>query len=462
MAGIVVCGAGTCGLVTAMLLADDGHDVIVFERDGAAPPAPDDAWDNWERRGVNQFRLPHFLMPRFRYDMVRELPRLITALHDAGAYEFNFLGPFRESVPEPEHFDVITARRPLLEAVVARVADETPRLEVRRGVGLAGLVTGPEVLPGIPHVTGVRTEAGEEIAADLVIAATGRRSPLARWIVEAGGRAPYEEEEDSGFVYYGRYVRVPDTAEMPGPGLNEFGSIGSIVLPADHQTLGIGLIACGNDAPLRKLRHEEPWRRVLSALPGGDQMLECEPISDLNAMGGIEDRYRRFVVDGAPVATGVVAVADAWAATNPTLGRGIALGTMHALLLRDEIRARLDDPADFCIAWDATTERELTPWYRSTVWHDRHKLHDYEEAAGVRDPEDDVMWNRFAALGRMMNGDLDVAMRFLDRSGFLLEPPERLLDDPELVAKLDAVLAADGAADDAGPTRAQLLELISG
>ena len=85
MPGIVVCGGGVCGLVTSLLLAKDGHQVTVLERDPSAPPPPEDAWDAWERRGVNQFRLPHFVMPRFRYEMAKEAPELVDALVAAGA-----------------------------------------------------------------------------------------------------------------------------------------------------------------------------------------------------------------------------------------------------------------------------------------------------------------------------------------------------------------------------------------
>ena len=40
MAEILVLGAGLTGLTTAMLLARDGHDVTVLERDPAEPPPP--------------------------------------------------------------------------------------------------------------------------------------------------------------------------------------------------------------------------------------------------------------------------------------------------------------------------------------------------------------------------------------------------------------------------------------
>ena len=458
MAAILVCGGGVCGLITAMLLADDGHDVTVLERDAAPPPPAEDAWDEWDRRGVNQFRLAHFLMPRFRYEMVRHLPRVVDELAAVGAFEFNFFGPFREAVADPERFDVITARRPVLESVVAKVAASTPRLTIHRGVAIAGLLTGAGDGGG-PHVVGVRTEDGREHRADLVVAATGRRSPLGRWIVEAGGRPPIEQEEDSGFVYYGNYLRTSDGSQAcQAPGLADFGSIGAITLPADNGTVGVGIIASSGDAALRKLRHEEPWRKVAQRLPALEPLLDLEPISEFVAMAGIEDRYRRFVVDGAPVATGVLAVADAWAATNPTLGRGISLGVMHALRLRDLVRQGHASPREQALDWDRVTETELRPWYDSTVWHDRFKVAMYAHAAGVGPKVDDPKWQRFATLGKIAFGDLDLGVRWAERSGYLLEPPDRLLDDPELVAKLDADPV--DLQEHEGPSREELLELV--
>ena len=60
-------GAGACGLASGMMLARDGHEVIVLEKDWqAVPESPQQVWDHWSRDGVTQFRQPHWLHPRGR------------------------------------------------------------------------------------------------------------------------------------------------------------------------------------------------------------------------------------------------------------------------------------------------------------------------------------------------------------------------------------------------------------
>ncbi len=117
MGRIVFVGGGIVGTCAAMMLANDGHDVTVLERDPTPPPPPDTAWDEWDRRGVNQFRMLHFLLPRFREVAEAELPGLTEAMVAAGALKMNPLagipdeltGGWRET---DSRFDTVTARRP--------------------------------------------------------------------------------------------------------------------------------------------------------------------------------------------------------------------------------------------------------------------------------------------------------------------------------------------------------------
>src|SRR5206468_11519718 len=122
-----------------------------------------------QRRGVNQFGLPHCVIPPFREMADREVPDLVPALESAGALRLNYRGPMKEFADPDGRVDTVTARRPILESVVAAVAEDAPGVTVRRGVALAGLLWGAKTSPDVPHVRGIRTETGEEIAADLGI-----------------------------------------------------------------------------------------------------------------------------------------------------------------------------------------------------------------------------------------------------------------------------------------------------
>jgi hypothetical protein len=81
--------------------------------------------------------------------------------------------------------------------------------------------------------------------------------------------------------------------------------------------------------------------------------------------------------------------ADAWAWRNPSHGRGIALGLLHASLLREVVREHGGRPVERAPARGEATERELTPWYPATVAVDRARLATQIEVerAGVTPPE---------------------------------------------------------------------------
>jgi 2-polyprenyl-6-methoxyphenol hydroxylase-like FAD-dependent oxidoreductase len=227
VAEILVLGAGLCGLSTAMLLARDGHQVTVLERDPAAPPQAWQAWQAWQRRGVNQFRLPHVMLPRWRAQMEQELPEVLDELLAAGGLRLNTLamlpewrrGPLRDG---DERFVTVTARRPVLEAAVAAVASRTPGVTIRRGVAVTGLLADPPARAraargGAARVRGVLAAGGRALRADLVVDCCGRRSPLGSWLAAAGAPRPAEEREDCGFVYYDRHFRTR-TGELPRSG----------------------------------------------------------------------------------------------------------------------------------------------------------------------------------------------------------------------------------------------------
>jgi 2-polyprenyl-6-methoxyphenol hydroxylase-like FAD-dependent oxidoreductase len=467
MARIVVIGGGVVGLCTSMLLARDGHDVTVFERDPAVPPDPGDAWNDWERKGVNQFRLLHFFQPRFRQIMDDNLPEVTRAFIDAGALSFNplrempeeFSGGFRDT---DARFDAVTARRPVAESVVASVAATTDHLQIRRGVAIAGLLCGEPTAAGVPNVVGVRTESGEEIRADLVVDMGGRRSALPRMLTEIGARAPIEEIADCGFVYYGRHFRSSDGSLPPmfGPPLQEYGTFSTLSLPADNGTWGLGIVTSAHDPALRAVKDVDVYTNLVKSCPMVAHWLDGEPLDDqIMTMAKIEDRHRTFVIDGQPVATGVVAAGDAWACTNPSVGRGISIGMVNGETLRDVLRDSPDDPVELQRAWHEATQETSEPWYRATLAFDEGRLGEIDALLDGREYEGSPEFQITKAMLASAAADPDILRAFL-KIGSVLETPDQVLAEPGLFEK---IIDKGGNWRDQqlpGPTREEVLAIV--
>jgi 2-polyprenyl-6-methoxyphenol hydroxylase-like FAD-dependent oxidoreductase len=245
--------------------------------------------------------------------------------------------------------------------VIAAAAEEQPGLLVRRGVRAAGLTGGPAAIPGVPHVTGARTTAGEGLPADLVVDAMGRRSRSDELLTALGARPPDTEAEDSGYAYYSRYFTGPARPARISPAVMALGTISVLTLYGDNDTWSVTISTSSRDTPLKALRDSGCFGRVIGACPLQAHWLDGRPLTDVWPMAGVLDRYRRFAVGGRPVVTGLAAVGDAWACTNPSAGRGLSVGIVHAQLLRRTVRRHLGDPAGFARAWDEDTEQPAAP-----------------------------------------------------------------------------------------------------
>ncbi|GAA5117903.1 NAD(P)/FAD-dependent oxidoreductase [Pseudonocardia adelaidensis] len=466
---VLVIGAGMSGLCAAMLLARDGHRVTVVERDPAAPPPPEAAWQHWNRRGCAQFRMPHYMLPRFRQLLEAELPDVAAALVAAGAARYDVLAQLPDAMlggrrVDDDRFEALTARRPVLEAVVAGIAAAEPGVRVRRGTAVRGLLTGQADRAGVPHVAGVVTGEGEELSADLVVDAGGRRSALPGLLATAGISGVVEEREDSGFVYFGRHFHSPDgLPPLRGPLNQQYDSIGLLTLPADRNTWSVTLIVSSHDRELRVLRDPDAWYAAARSYPLGAHWVDAEPIdAGVAVMAGIEDRIRSYVAPGGgPVVTGLVAVGDAWACTNPTLGRGTSMGLWQAVLLRDLLRSSSGGaPADLAAQWWRCTADLLRPWYRATVAADRARLAEIErDRAGRPGPPDDRAGTLGKALAAGAGRDPDVLRDLLEIASMLTLPSD-VLGRPGAVQRALAAGAGASQYPLPGPDRGALLARV--
>jgi hypothetical protein len=186
--------------------------------------------------------------------------------------------------------------------------------------------------------------------------------------------------------------------------------------------------------------------------------LEGTPITGVLAMAGILDRYRRFAVEGQPVVTGFAAVGDAWACTNPSAGRGLSVGILHAQVLRQLAREHLDDPAEFAVEWDARTERDVAPFVRNQIAADTARIAEMDAIRYGRPvPRSDSLMAKLVIGG---GTDPDV-FRALMETVMCTALPQEVFARPGMTARIERACAEAPAPRPAGPDRARLLALLA-
>jgi hypothetical protein len=301
----------------------------------------------------------------------------------------------------------------------------------------------------------------------------GRRSQLPGGLRDIGAPPVYDEAGDSGFIYYTRFFRPSNGGGVPrpmAPLLSPIGSFSLLTVPADNSLWTVTVFTASGDRPLKTIRHAEVFHALLSACPLHAHWLDGEPVTGVMPMGGILERYRRYVVDGEPVATGIVPLGDAWACTDPALGRGLSFALLHALVLRDAVRTHLDrGPRAFSLAFDEATEREMTPWYRATQSTDHKRL---AEVQAIRDgaeipPPADFAGRVSAGLPAAMMRDPDIFRAALEITN-CVSLPQEVFTRPGMAERIVELAAENGTSNGRlsghlpGPTRQELLEIVSG
>lgn len=455
MARVVVVGGGIGGLACGLFLAPRGHDVTILDRDPADLPADQaGAWGDWPRRGVPQFRHIHLFNARGRNLLRDEAPHVLAALYEAGA------GEIRLGDGDDDDLVRLTCRRTTYELVLRRAVLSDARVRFVGGVTVAGLCTDGS------RVTGVRTDGGGEWDADLVVDASGRRSPAAAWLAAAGLAPPAREEQAEGTVAYTRWYRLrsePSAALLRA----DLGYAVGVVAPADNGMFCVTFGCLAEDPVMRALRAPAAFDAAVAVIPplaAWTAPDRSSVESGVLAMADRSNRLVRLMVDGAPVATGLVLLGDSAMCTNPGYGRGVGLALVHAHALARILDAG-DDPEAVTTAFEAFTETELAPWYHQAVAGDRVRLAigrrvlAGERLESIGGPGDDpaVRFARWAP--RAVEVD-PVVRRASHRAFQLLDRPASYWGNPDIEARVEHCV--DGAPPPApGPDHAAMAALLA-
>ncbi len=371
---VAVVGAGIAGTMAAVLLARLGLGVTVIERDPSRPPAfPEQAFDDWLRPGVPQFRHSHLLVAGLRNFLRARCPDLLADLLEAGATERSlpelmpWASPDGSGQPGDEDLIMIVCRRALLEWVLRRTLERQPAITMLNarvtGITFSRRTGGP------PRAHGVSLSDGTAIGTRLCVVATGAWGGSCREWFTAGRVGIHEETQTLELAYFSRFYRIaPGRPGVPtAPRTTDLGTLRCASFPADHNTFSISFAFPRTDRRLwASLSDPHTFDTIAAGLPAASAWFDgyLSPVTNVQRCAVHAIRRRSPVAPpGSPSMLGCHLIGDARLSTNPTLGWGVGLAAKQVAALVDAVSRHPDDPVEQAMTFERSVSEELQPWY---------------------------------------------------------------------------------------------------
>lgn len=357
----VIVGGSVAGLVTARVLTDAFDQVTIIERDSLPDnPAP--------RRGVPQGEHIHVLETAGRNTFEDLFPGYGEELISAGGLIIDLLSEFYHFeqgdflADGPTRMPIYYATRPLIEQILRRrvVALDDVTLQAECQFIDYQFDDATETVEGVT----VRNDGSQErnLAADLVVDASGRTSKTPSWLDEHGFESPAIEEVTIDVAYSTNIIERPADDRRtffipPEPGRPR----GVGMFPIEDERWQTTLLGVHSDHPPTE---RDAFIEFAKSLPVDEigRLLETQPwVSDeiTHYPFPSNQRSRYEELDDFP--DDLVVIGDALCSFNPIYGQGMSVAALEALQLHHTLAANGREEVGIRF-FDRAAEVVDSPW----------------------------------------------------------------------------------------------------